>query len=288
MTEIIEDFEALKEKIKDIENFEIISEILDNIKSDKSKEDIINCINACTSPVNVKKGGDIKTIFNAFSLFPLEETRVLILGQDPYPSGKGTGYAFLLKQPVTENDSLYYILKAIKGSDFTPEFNGKEVEKRYKNWATKNKVLLLNTSLTHETTNKNIVKKHSIAWKPFIKQIIKNLISNEKENLIVYLWGVPAQDLFFQLLNECDGDIRKGILNDGNFPQNRKGKAGNKFKKGPCSIIKNPIGSSESKLKLYLYSHPSKLNDINDKPFDCHEHFKEKNINWQELLDIYG
>ncbi len=208
MTEI-KNFEDLKEKIKDIENFEIISEILDNIKSDKSKEDIINCINACTSPVNVKEGGDIKTIFNAFSLFSIEETRVLILGQDPYPSEeKADGCAFSVKNNQ-EDDSLLNIFKAVKVAYSEENIPFRDIKKSdikgwcydLKFWAKNNNVLLLNTTLTHK--NKETIKDHRDAWEPFINEVIKKLISSENSNkLVVFLWGKYAQCTFFNAICE--------------------------------------------------------------------------------------
>ncbi len=253
MTEITEDKKIIEDTKANVLFNNWMSE--DNFIKFVDNNEIKNCIDKCTSPAT-------EDIFNAFDGLTPESTRVLILGQDPYPSGKGTGYAFLLNQTVTENDSLYYILKAIK-SDFSPTeiTNKQNVEEQYKAWAKENKVLLLNTALTHEKGNKT---EHQNKWEYFIKLIIKNLLTTGDNKLVVFLWGDDARKLFHNVIFNKETDI----IND---------------------ISRN--------LFVLATSHPSKNYNAYKKGF-CYEapnHFKACNkflgknsVNWGNLLNIYA
>ena len=246
----------------------------------KYKTSIIDCINNCTSPSPNKKDFEnkeedfikekLKLIFKAFSLFEPSKTKVLILGQDPYTDkeeGKATGLAFLLNREVNKNDSLYYILKAInRNKDFTPK---KPNMKEIITWLKESKVLLLNTSLTYDTTSS---KSNRIScWKLFITQIIKKIFNNERKNSIeIYLWGGEAQNTFFQILNE-------------KFPSNRK-RNDNKGFKNSVVTDKCSVTVENKNLTIFLSVHPSKLNDINNRKFDYNEQFEDKEY-WKVLLE---
>ena len=144
-----------------------------------------------------------KDVFNAFKVLTPKNTKVLIIGQDPYPNkkdkNKATGYAFLMNKKVTENDSLYYILKAInKNNPISPKEFTKENYNDLKNWVDKNKVLMLNTSLTYQDNSKNM---HCNTWKPFIEIIFCNLLLKTEQDISIFLWGKDAQNNFLKILN---------------------------------------------------------------------------------------
>lgn len=179
-----------------------IGDILKALK-DEDKKSIINCINNCTSPVTIEVEDKniqekIKTIFNAFTLFPISETQILILGQDPYPNAeRAHGLAFSFgDNKIPADDSLLNIFNAIQKYN---SYNEKPIEEWNTNleyWAKTNKVLLLNTALTY---CKEIKKDDRMdAWRPFVKQIIINLLNKNEENnkLVIFLWGGSARKLF--------------------------------------------------------------------------------------------
>ena len=152
VNEVILTSNEIIEKLNNINN-----EWLKDIKLTKKQlEDIISCINSCTSP---KK----EDIFKAFSLFNPSETRVLILGQDPYPDndkyrvlhyGKrahGLAFSFKNGQEPAE-DSLLNIFKAIDIYKNEEAENFSDIYAWNTNleiWARNNKILLLNTALTY-------------------------------------------------------------------------------------------------------------------------------------------
>ena len=125
-------------------------------------------------------------IFNAFSQTPLENLKVVILGQDPYHGkGQAQGLAFSTPSNIKNPPSMQNILKAIKldlnkesqcnNGDLTP-------------WAQQG-VLLLNTILTVEEAKPK--SHHNFGWEIFTDNII-TYISSQCNNIIFLLWGAPA------------------------------------------------------------------------------------------------
>lgn len=124
-------------------------------------------------------------IFNALKLSSYRDTKVLILGQDPYFNpGQANGLAFSVKEGVKIPPSLKNIYKELEADLEIPIADTGSLI----SWA-KQGVLLLNTSLTVEEKKPNSHK--NIGWKIFTDAIIK--ILNEKERPCVFiLWGNNA------------------------------------------------------------------------------------------------
>lgn len=124
-------------------------------------------------------------IFNALHYTSYEDTKVIILGQDPYhQKGQAHGLSFSVNKGVAIPPSLRNIYKELN-SDlglYIPN-NG-----YLKKWAEQG-VLLLNTTLTVIDSQANSHK--DIGWQIFTDKIIKVL--NEKEIPVVFiLWGNNA------------------------------------------------------------------------------------------------
>lgn len=124
-------------------------------------------------------------IFNALKLSSYRDTKVLILGQDPYYNpGQANGLAFSVKEGVKIPPSLKNIYKELETDLSIPIADTGSLIF----WA-KQGVLLLNTSLTVEEKKPNSHK--NIGWQIFTDAIIK--ILNEKERPCVFiLWGNNA------------------------------------------------------------------------------------------------
>ncbi len=128
---------------------------------------------------------DINDIFNALKFTSYKDTKVLILGQDPYHGpNQSHGLAFSVKKGVRIPPSLRNIYKELN-SDlgcYIPN-NG-----YLKSWADQG-VLLLNTVLTVRAHEANSHRKRG--WEIFTDRIISLL--NEREDPVVFiLWGNPA------------------------------------------------------------------------------------------------
>jgi len=125
-------------------------------------------------------------IFNAFSFTPLEQVKVVILGQDPYHGeGQAHGLCFSVKPSVEAPPSLVNIYKELQQDMGCYIPNNGYLEK----WARQG-VLLLNTVLTVRAHQAN--SHRGIGWEEFTDAAIRAL--NEQDRPIVFLlWGRPAQ-----------------------------------------------------------------------------------------------
>ena len=126
-------------------------------------------------------------VFNAFKLCDFNQVKVIILGQDPYPTeGHAHGLSFSVKEHVKPlPKSLNNIFKALSNDlEQAPPLNGDLTH-----WAQQG-VLLLNAVLTVEEGKPDSHK--GIGWEQFTNAIIQNL-SNEKQHLVFLLWGAKAQ-----------------------------------------------------------------------------------------------
>lgn len=129
---------------------------------------------------------DMHDIFNALKLTSYKETKVLILGQDPYHNvNQAHGLSFSVKHGVDTPPSLLNMYKELK-SDlgcYIPN-NGYLVP-----WA-KQGVLLLNTALTVRAHEANSHKGKG--WEIFTDNIIK-VLNLRKDPVIFILWGNNAR-----------------------------------------------------------------------------------------------
>ncbi|MCQ2499424.1 MAG: uracil-DNA glycosylase [Lachnospiraceae bacterium] len=125
-------------------------------------------------------------IFNALHLTPLNEVKVLILGQDPYHEvNQAHGLCFSVLPGNQVPPSLVNIYKELHDDLNLDIPNNGYLEK----WA-KQGVLLLNTVLTVRAHNANSHQHRG--WEDFTDAIIRAV--NEQDRPIVYmLWGSPAQ-----------------------------------------------------------------------------------------------
>ena len=121
-------------------------------------------------------------IFNALKLTPYSNTKVVIVGKDPYHGeNQAHGLSFSVQKGVTLPPSLKNIYKEIYDDLGIEEPNCGDLTK----WA-KEGVLLLNSSLT---VIKDMPNSHKdIGWSNLTDYIIKVL--NQKEEPVVFiLWG---------------------------------------------------------------------------------------------------
>jgi len=124
--------------------------------------------------------------FRSLDLTPLEDVRVVILGQDPYHGeGQAHGLCFSVKPGVQIPPSLANIYKEIESDlGIKPARHG-----FLEHWA-KQGVLLLNAVLTVEMGR--AAAHQGKGWEQFTDAIIRKV--NEKPEPVVFLlWGSYAQ-----------------------------------------------------------------------------------------------
>ena len=126
-------------------------------------------------------------IFSAFEQFDFRDTKVVIIGQDPYHgTGEANGLCFSVNDGVAIPPSLKNIFTEIN-SEYDrilfPSSGNLEC------WA-KQGVLLLNAGLTVRKDEANS-HKH-LKWNIFTDAVI-DLINQKSENVVFLLWGSFAQ-----------------------------------------------------------------------------------------------
>jgi uracil-DNA glycosylase len=125
-------------------------------------------------------------VLRAFTL-PLDQVKVVILGQDPYPTpGHGVGLAFCVGPEVAPPRSLVNIFSELQsdlgadapaGGDLTP-------------W-TEQGVLLLNSVLTVGSGQSG--SHRGRGWEPITSAVIAALINRPEGSPVAILWGKDAQ-----------------------------------------------------------------------------------------------
>lgn len=125
-------------------------------------------------------------IFRAFDLCPLQDVKVVILGQDPYHGpGQAMGLSFSVPEGIAAPPSLKNIFKEIE-SDLGIKMSGRpDLEP----WARQG-VLMLNAVLTVRAGSP---ASHSgIGWQRFTDAVIRT-ISDNCEGVVFLLWGNYAR-----------------------------------------------------------------------------------------------
>ncbi len=123
-------------------------------------------------------------IFNAFKLTPIENIKIVILGQDPYHNeGEAIGLSFSVREKIKNPPSLKNIFKEMESdlsfaphkSDFTD--------------LAKEGVFLLNTTLT---VSNDALSHKGFGWERFTDKVIEE-IDKRCNNVCFILWGNHAR-----------------------------------------------------------------------------------------------
>lgn len=164
-------------------------------------------INGILNSIYVFKPKDVfpeqKKIFRVFKYVPPEQIKVVLLGQDPYigseiidgkkiPQAEGLSFS-VPKSHSKIPPSLLNMFKEIKSS--YPDFNYENGN--LKRWVKKEKIFLLNTSLTVSEGKSNSHQKY---WSQFTDEVIK-YISDVNELTVFILMGNNAK-LKMQLIDK--------------------------------------------------------------------------------------
>lgn len=124
-------------------------------------------------------------IFAAFDSCPLDKTKVVIIGQDPYHGyGQANGLCFSVSPGVKIPPSLINIFTEIHNDTGAPIPSNGDLSR----WAEQG-VLLLNSSLT--VRDGSPASHTGIGWEEFTDAVVEKL-NQEKENLVFLLWGSNA------------------------------------------------------------------------------------------------
>ncbi len=124
--------------------------------------------------------------FRALDLTPLEDVRVVILGQDPYHGpGQAHGLCFSVRPGIRPPPSLANIFKEMKSDlGIAPSAHG-----FLEHWA-KQGVLLLNSVLT--VRSGAAASHRERGWERFTEAVVR-LVNAKSEPVAFLLWGSYAQ-----------------------------------------------------------------------------------------------
>ena len=121
-------------------------------------------------------------IFRAFELTPVDQVKVVILGQDPYHNpGEAMGLSFSVPDGVRMPPSLRNIYREIE-TDLGIRMSGRP---NLESWARQG-VLLLNSFLTVEAGK--AASHRDIGWQEFTDAVIRYL-SAHGNGIVFLLWG---------------------------------------------------------------------------------------------------
>ena len=123
-------------------------------------------------------------VFNAFRYCSFADTKVVVLGQDPYHGpGQAHGLSFSVKEGQKLPPSLKNIFKELKADIGCENTTG-----NLSHWAEQG-VLLLNTVLTVNNGKAHSHRKQG--WEQFTDRVIE-LLGQRNEPMVFILWGKPA------------------------------------------------------------------------------------------------
>ena len=131
----------------------------------------------------------LKHVFRAFEECPEKDLKVIIIGQDPYPSmNVADGIAFSCGLTGRPQPSLKFIFQEVERTVYQdwPTYQDPDL----KRWANQG-VLLINTALTCEIDK---VGSHYNIWNDFIMYLL-DMLNLTKSGLIFILLGAKAQEL---------------------------------------------------------------------------------------------
>jgi uracil-DNA glycosylase len=131
----------------------------------------------------------LKQVFRAFEECPVDQLKVVMIGQDPYPHlGVADGIAFSCGNTGKPQPSLQQIFNAIEETVHQgyPTYQNPDLTR----WA-KQGVLMLNKALTCQVDK---VGSHYDIWHDFLMYVI-DMLSLTNSGLIFCLLGKQAQEL---------------------------------------------------------------------------------------------
>lgn len=141
-----------------------------------------------------------------FRVFEMDVTciKILLLGQDPYHNvNQANGLSFSVNEGIVIPPSLRNIFKEIK-KEF-PERNYNFTHGNLQSWFTREKIFLLNSSLSVEEGKPG---SHLKIWEEFTNDVIKFINKNNK-NCVFLLLGKYAQKK--EQFIENKSNIVKGV-----------------------------------------------------------------------------
>lgn len=130
-------------------------------------------------------------LFKAFELTSFKDTKVVIIGEEPFCNDEATGLSYATKS-CKINTANRVILNSLRKSDLVSE---RLETADFSKWATQG-VLMLNLMLS---TERGYIRKHRNAgWEKITKRILLELSSKE-DSVVFMVWGKEIHDAVIPL-----------------------------------------------------------------------------------------
>ncbi len=131
-----------------------------------------------------------ENIFAALDLTPVQDVKVVIIGQDPYHGpGQAHGLCFSVQPGIPQPPSLVNIFQEINQELGRPEARLDDTNGCLEPWARQG-VLLLNAVLTVERGRAG--SHQGMGWETFTDKVV-DVLNRERDGLVFLLWGSYAQ-----------------------------------------------------------------------------------------------
>eukprot|EP00656_Telonema_subtile_P021530 TRINITY_DN22569_c0_g1_i1.p1 TRINITY_DN22569_c0_g1~~TRINITY_DN22569_c0_g1_i1.p1 ORF type:complete len:320 (-),score=78.61 TRINITY_DN22569_c0_g1_i1:43-1002(-) len=133
-----------------------------------------------------------QSVFSAFQHCPLDDVKVVIIGQDPYHGPKQAhGLCFSIEDSSNCKfpPSLRNVYKELEGDNDVDFSTPSPLHGNLTKWAEQG-VLLLNAVMTVRKAEANSHKGQG--WEKFTDAVV-SAINSKKEGVVFLLWGKPAQ-----------------------------------------------------------------------------------------------
>ena len=181
----------------------------------------------------------IKDVFRAFKECPYDKLKVVIVGQDPYPSiNVADGIAFSCSKsqtPLQIQPSLKFMLQEVNRTVYNDEYISFNPD--LARWSNQG-ILMLNTALTVQI---NKIGSHYEIWRPMMNYLF-DYLSNYNNGLVYIYMGKQAQS-WSDTVNNNNHKL---------FCSHPASAVYNKFKRWDCQDVFNK--TSEIIQKNYNYS----------------------------------
>lgn len=139
----------------------------------------------------------LRDIFRAFKECPYDDLKVVIVGQDPYPTiNVADGIAFSCSKTMRLQPSLKFMLDEVNRT----VYNGDSVSNNpdLTRWSRQG-ILMLNTALTTEIGK---IGKHYDIWKPMLNYLF-DYLSNYNNGLVYIYMGKEARTWADNVNDNC-------------------------------------------------------------------------------------
>lgn len=177
------------------------------ILSDSMKA-VAKRVNARRNTPDVTVYPSKEATFRAFRLTGFEDTKVVILGQDPYfEIDVADGLAFSSQDPFSAPPVLMNILAEVR-DDWHGGDEDMVMNLSLERWAEQG-VLLLNTILSVEQGKG--LSHEKLGWQELTSEVIRQLVKDDEPKVFI-LWGLAASATFYDAIRGAEAEDTGGHL----------------------------------------------------------------------------